>query len=649
MTVSIFLLGKVALSDRKLLIDVAGGCDADIQFHEGYENVFNDERGDFSRVGVRPSQGCISFFPCEQQSILRLFSSMPIGSGQEIPFFQRIDSESPPDFLKKVPVCGIFHCPLTKTSAWNMITAIIRDTTLAANNRELLNEIARDRTQKFHLVNIGTALSSHNNLDKLLSFILSESRDLVGADAGSIYIREKSTPGGSFIDKLRFKISQNDSVDVSQAAEFIIPMNHDTIAGYVASTGELLNIEDVYHLPASLPCRFGSEWDKKLSYRMKSMLTIPMKNMTGMVVGILQLMNKKKEKARRLSSPLEVESWVGLFSVSDEDLLCSIGSQAAVSIERAQLYREIESIFEGYLKSSVAAIDERDAITYGHSRRVMGYAMAFADAVNTVNEGPFKGIIFSDARKNQFRFAALLHDIGKIGVPEALLMKETRLSIGAMEALKARIDFILLSMQSLQGKESAWGSTDDLNADGLFLKKINTTGYLSDVDFQRLSAVREKYYFDLNGQKLPFLSNEEWESLSVRRGNLTSVERQKINSHAISTRRILSRVPWTADLQDIPEIACHHHERLDGSGYPDGLDSEKISFESKVLAVIDIYEALVAQDRPYKPKMAPEKAIAVLRDEVEAKHLDRDIVEFFIEEGIYKIFENNPAIDENEV
>jgi HD-GYP domain-containing protein (c-di-GMP phosphodiesterase class II) len=571
---------------------------------------------------------------------------MPLGLGREIPYFQKVDPACPAHTMREAPVFGLFHSPLTETSARNIVAAIVQHATLAANNRELMNEIARYRAQKMHLIKIGAALSSHHSLDTLLTLILKETRDLVDADAGSIYIRDKSAPGGPFVDRLRFKISQNDSVDVSSAVEFVIPMDSDTIAGHVASTGVILNLGDVYSLPAGLPCRYGREWDGKLNYRTKSMLTIPLKNASGEVVGVLQLMNKRKDKVRRIPSPSEVEGCVTPFTVSDEDFLSSIGSQAALSIERTQLYEEIESIFEGYLQSSVAAIDERDRITYGHSRRVMGYAMAFAEAVNADGEGRFPGVRFSDARKNQFRFAALLHDIGKIGVPEALLMKDTRLSKGEMAAMEARVHFILLAMESPAGGKPSWSRPEELRADWRFLQEINTKGYLSDEEFKRLSAVRGAWYFGVNGDKLPFVTDAEWESLSVRKGNLTSLERERINSHAVSTRRILSRVPWTKQLEKIPEIACHHHERVDGSGYPDGLSGDQISFESKVLAVIDIFEALVAQDRPYKPRMAPEKAIAVLRSEVAAGHLDPAIVDFFVDKGIYKIFEKEPVAHE---
>jgi HD-GYP domain-containing protein (c-di-GMP phosphodiesterase class II) len=575
---------------------------------------------------------------------------MPLGVGREIPFFQKIEGCEAPGFLKNLPMCGVFRVPLSAIDAWNIVNALIGRRMLTANNIELMSEIVRHRDEKQQLVTIGTALSSHNNLNALLSLMLAESRQLAGADAGIIYIREKSVPGGPFIDALRFKISQNDSVDVLQAAEFVIPMNKETIAGYVATTGEPLTIDDVYRLPASAPYKFGKEWDRKLGYRMKSMLTIPLKNMAGEVVGILQLMNKKKDRKARLSSVAEMEAQMTPFTVSDEDFMASIGSQAAVSIERVQLYGEIEAIFEGYLKSSVAAIDERDRITYGHSQRVMGYAMAFADAVNAARLGPFKDVSFSEERKNQFRFAALLHDIGKIGVPEALLMKETKLSKEAMTSLDARVELIKLSIATAApGGKPSWNSPEEIDADRAFLETINHAGFLSDGDYARLSSLRAKVYFNGSGVKKPFLSDGEWKSLSIRKGNLTDEERERINSHAVSTRRILSRIPWTKNLENIPDIACHHHERMDGSGYPDGLMGDRIGLESRALAVIDIFEALVAQDRPYKPKMPPDQAIAILRSEAKANHLDPDIVEFFVSSEIYKIFPGDQPSHEDRI
>ena len=638
----LIVLGEASDSSEQALVGAAQSLNLDIRIRR------IDELTEGKTAGKGVPLAFISFSPCEKQSIVAAFGAMPLGKGREIPFFQCVRGDEDPVFLSRLPITGVFQCPLTVMNAWNLVNAALNHRLSAGIGRELMSEIVTLRDHKQQLMTIGAALSSQNNIDKLLGLILAQSRTLACADAGSIYIREKSAPGGAFIDALRFKISQNDSVDVSTATEFVIPMNKDTIAGYVGSTGEVLTIDDVYHLPPSAPYKFGKDWDRKLKYRMKSMLTVPLKNLAGEVVGVLQLMNKKNSKSERLRSPEEVEAKTTSFSVSDEDFIAAVGSQAAVSIERVQLYGEIEAIFEGYLKSSVAAIDERDRITYGHSRRVMGYAMAFADAVNAAREGFFKDEVFSESRKNQFRFAALLHDIGKIGVPEALLMKQTRLSKDAMAALKARMDFIALQLETNRGgADLAWKNVADLNADFSFLESINATGFLSDADATRLSAMSQKRYVDMTGKKTSLLSEYEWESLSVRRGNLTDEERRRINSHASSTRRILSRIPWTKELEGIPDIACHHHERMDGSGYPDALTGDRISLESRILAVIDVYEALVAQDRPYKPKMPQDKAIAILRSEAQARHLDADIVEFFVQAGVHSIFSVDQSDNED--
>ena len=632
----IALLGNAADPDRMTLAAIAQTFGIEVREHSS----------------ASPSDGvpigCLSFLPSTKQSCIDLFAVMPLGTGYEIPFFQRIDAQQDPDYFQDLPIYGVFSSPLSAMTARNMVSIIVRQNALMAQNKGLVGEIIKYRKQKHQLIKIGTALSSQTSLDKLLSLILAESRDLVCADAGSIYIREKSSPGGAFIDAIRFKIAQNDSIDVSGAAEAVMPMDEKTIAGYVGCVGQPLTIDDVYHLPDTVPYTFGKDWDKKFGYRMKSMLTVPLKNLSGDVVGILQLMNKKREKSDRLSDATDIEAAVTSFSVSDEECVCSIASQAAVSIERVQLYGEIASIFEGYLQSSVAAIDERDKITSGHSKRVMAYAMAFVDAVNRASAGPFANVSFSDARKNQFRFAALLHDIGKIGVPETLLMKETRISREEMALLTMRGDYIKLSMASAKNPAPLpWSHARQIDDDLAFLEATNTAGHINDRDFARLTEIRSKYFFDLHGVKTPFLSDGQWEALSVRKGNLTAPERDRINSHASATRRILSQIPWTKDMERIPEIACHHHEKIDGSGYPDGLLGDQIGFEEKILAVVDIYEALVAQNRPYKPNMTPEKALGILQSEVKALRLDKDIVEFFISSGVYTLFSFDQTTDDD--
>jgi HD-GYP domain-containing protein (c-di-GMP phosphodiesterase class II) len=629
----VLILGDISPAEMQAFAAAAAASKVDIRHHPDASAIT------FEGEACLP-WGCVSFLPCQRDAILSLFGAMPLGFGREIPFYQKVDDDSIPPFCADLPIDGYFRSPLGELVVRNMLSAMTRHASIMQQNREVIGELMKYRKQKHQLIKIATSLSQHSGLSSLLASILAETRDIVAADAGSIYVREKAGPGGPFTDKIRFKISQNDSVDIGhKSEEFVIPMDTTTVAGFVAGTGQLLNIEDIFAL-GDVPYKTArKEYEKKFDYRVKSMLTVPLKNMAGEVAGVLQLMNKKSDPAARLLSADDVENTVVPFTLSDEDFIQSIASQAAVSIERVQLYQEIQSIFEGYLRSSIAAIDERDRVTYGHSRRVMGYTLAFTDAINRTGDGPFAQEHFDENRKNQFRFAALLHDIGKIGVPEALLTKESRLSKDAMAGIAMRAEFVRARMRwNPAAGPFSWQTEAELDADVEFVKKINGAGFLSDPDHARLAAIAEKRYGDTKGEVHAFLTGSELECLSVRKGNLTEKERERINSHAQATRRILSRIPWTRELERIPDIACHHHEKLDGTGYPDGLTGDKLSFESKALAVIDIYEALVAQDRPYKPKMPPEKAIEILRAEVRANHLDGAIVEFFVTNGIYKIF-----------
>jgi HD-GYP domain-containing protein (c-di-GMP phosphodiesterase class II) len=628
----IVILGEAPTEDRELIEASAR------KYHGAVELSTVDSAGDLD-TSAAPPVGYVSFVPCRHQQLLEVFSAMPIGAGQRVPFFQNVPQGPVPAFIHELPISSLFTSPLTEIAAENMFATIAAYEKFLGQNKDLINEVVRFRKQKHQLIKVSTALTSENDLDRLLELILAESRDVMLADAGSIYVRERAGPGKGFTNRLLFKVAQNDSVDIKGKIKQEIPIDIDenTIAGYVAFTGKTLNIKDVYRLDDRVPYRFGKDFDRRFNYRMKSMLTVPLKDTQGTIVGVLQLMNKKREKGPLAPGPEAVTSAVLPFSPSEEDFVVSIASLAAVSIERAQLYEDIQNIFEGFLDESIATIDERDRVTSGHSRRVMGYAIAFAEAADRECEGPFALVRFPEERKRQFKFAALLHDIGKIGVPEGLLTKESRLPAGALEAILSRLDSARKSM--LAGRDSApWDSLEHIDGDMEFLRKVNASGFLGDDELERLAGIRTKHCLDSYGRRKPILEDHEWHALSVRKGNLTDEERAIINSHTDATRRILSKIPWTRDLEGIPDIAAHHHEKLDGSGYPDGLREEQISLESKILAVVDIYEALTAQDRPYKPAMSPERAIGILRAEVEAGHLDRDIVDFFVDKELYTIF-----------
>lgn len=633
----IVIVGKIPNADRKLILAQAK--------ENGISVIFKKNAQELGNSITDIALGYISYLPCTPETIKDLFYNLPIGASEHFPLFQVINCKLYPKFLDDYPATAVFTTPLTSIFLRNIFNTILFHQKVSIQYKGIVDEVLKYRKQKYQLLKLSTALSRYNDLNTLLKMILSESCDIVRADAGSIYVRERLGPGKSFTDSLRFKVSLNYSKELLPMEEFTIKIDKDRIAGYVAYTGKILNIKDVYNLDDSVPYKYKKDFDARFNYRIKSMITVPLKNFRGDTVGILQLINKKKDIEKKLLSPDDVIHQVIDFSYSDEDFLNSIGALAAVSIERAQLHENIEQIFEGFLSSSIAAIDERDQVTSGHSRRVMGYAMAFVDAINNCPSGIFAQTQFSESEKRQFKFAALLHDIGKIGVPERILIKESRLSKGEYESLLYRFEIIRFQMLSGQFREElAWTSLDELESDKLFLKYINHSGFINDHDYQRLLALKEKYFINSYGEKVSLLTAEEWEALTIKRGNLTANERIIINSHANASFRILSKISWTPELEDIPKIASCHHEMLDGSGYPQGLKKEELPLESMILTVVDIFDAIVAQDRPYKPAMKPEKALEILRSEAQMGRLNTDVVEFFIEKEIYSIFLDQPEL-----
>jgi HD-GYP domain-containing protein (c-di-GMP phosphodiesterase class II) len=488
---------------------------------------------------------------------------------------------------------------------------------------------------------IGVALSAENNIERLLSLILKESRNLTNADSGSIFIREdqiSSDPAATGKDPihkatpyLSLKVAQNDSV-VFPFKEMRLPFDKRTIAGHVASSGQVLNLPDVYQLPKDSPFTYSTAFDEISGYRCKSMLVIPMKNRDGAVIGVIQLINKKAIAWSRLDSREKVEQGVVPFDAVDEEFLMSLASQAAVCVEKAKLYEEIEAMFDGLVDSFTIAIEKRDCPTYGHCQRVAKYALALADAVNSAPPEMFGGIQFGRDQLRELRFAGLLHDIGKISVPEAVLDKKNKLLDSEIEAMEYRFAYWKEKLKA-QGK-----SGDHLDPILARIKKINVPIGMSDDDAKFLEQVRQERFLDLDGLEKALLSDHEYENLAVRRGNLTAKERKVIEHHIVDTWEILKRIPWPKRLQWVPNIAGCHHEKVNGSGYPWGLKGTDIPLGGRIMAIVDIYEALTASDRPYKPAIPVDKALAILDDECARGNIDPQLYSLFKQRKIFQMF-----------
>src|SRR3989338_2230769 len=278
------------------------------------------------------------------------------------------------------------------------------------------------RTRELSSLNeIGMALSSEQDYDKLLDLILTKSREVTNCDAGSLYLLDEAKDAGN---RLMFKLVQNDTLTDLKFKEYALPLTRTSLAGYVALTGKFVNLEDAYNVPGDVDYTFNKAFDKKFNYRTKSMLVIPMKDHKNKTIGVLQLINRKKSKDIRLTSEAIVESEVIPFDEKTFGLVISLASQAAVSIENKKLYQNIQNLFEGFVKASVLAIEQRDPTTCGHSERVSSLTVGLAELVDRTSSGIYRDIHFTRDQLKEIRYAGLLNDFGKVGVRENVLIKE---------------------------------------------------------------------------------------------------------------------------------------------------------------------------------------------------------------------------------
>jgi len=514
--------------------------------------------------------------------------------------------------------------------------------------------LRRYRYELGELIDIARAMTTERDVDKLLSVILEKSRFVTGADAGSIYVVE----GDEKTRQMRFKLSQNDSVTYD-SREFVMPISTRSIAGSAVVGKKAINIADVYELPAGSPFGFDRSFDQKMGYRTKSMLTVPLISQRDEVIGVIQIINKKKVPERKLFSQEDVDELVVPFDERSEELLGMVAAQAGVSLENAVLYEEIQRLFEGFVKASVEAIESRDPTTSGHSRRVADLTVGLAKVVDGVSSGAYRDVAFSREDLRELEYASLLHDFGKIGVREKVLIKAKKLYDERLDLIRARFDFVARTVEAdvLRRKLAALersapraelealdreleSRTKELTEALDAVLSANEPTVLAAGDFAKIEAIAKETYFDLRGQMQRLLEEEEVVALSVKRGSLTPVEYDEITSHVTHTFRFLSRIPWGNALRRVPVIAGAHHERLNGTGYPNRLRAEEIPVQSKMMSISDIYDALTASDRPYKKAVPVERALDILEYGVKDQHLDGELVRIFREARVWEPSKN---------
>ena len=488
------------------------------------------------------------------------------------------------------------------------------------------------------LAEIGCALSSERDLNVLLSAIVNEARRLTSADGGTLFLLDESR------QTLRWAIVQNTSMSLNKGGAGASPLEGSAfnpiplyaedapilsnVAAYVAHRAEVVNISDVYSADDSWDFEGPRRFDTSTGYRTRSLLVVPLQHFEGGVIGVLQLINA--------INPESGETWA--FAPSFERLTVSLASQAAVALKNAELFAELELQFESFIRSIAMTIDEKSAYTAGHVRRVVDLTMRISRALDSTSDGLYADVRFSEDDYKAMRIAAWMHDIGKITTPEYIVDKATKLELitDRIELIRERFRRLeteaelralkrKLNGEPQSADEALPRALEKLRSDLAFIEVCNQgSEYMRDVDIERVHSIAAS----------GTLTAEEVTYLTIRRGTLTVAERDIIRDHARVSFKILSELPFSRHLVDVPEIAASHHEKLNGTGYPRGLSADQLPLKSRVLAVADIFEALTAADRPYKNPTPLSGVLRILGFMVRDGELDPDLVNFALRSGV---------------
>ena len=567
----------------------------------------------------------------------------------------------PPDMFPPELLSGYITPETPPATARVTLHGALRHAAALVAARRAARLEGRSASDVTELSRIGVALSTERDLLTLLELILTQARRLASADAGSLYLVERPDRGPA---SLRFKLAQNHTLPSLPFSEAVIRLDHTSLAGYTASTGEALVIPDVYFLPEDVPYRQNRSFDEKFRYRTKSMLVIPMSTHKDEVIGVLQLINCKRTPHARLFDADAVEAEVLPFDERSVDLVSALASQAAVAIENGRLYEDIERLFEGFVTAAVTAIESRDPTTSGHSSRVATFTCGLAEAIDRVDAGPYRAVRFSREQMKEIRYAGLLHDFGKVGVREQVLVKQKKLYPSDLAIVKHRFQFLLQRADLQYERERAeylFANGRDRyqemlqHLDGVrraeredllrFLDSIvraNEPTILPEGTFEELTEINERTFVDFDGVEKPLLSDEELRYLMINKGNLDQRERREIESHVSHTFRFLDQIPWTRDLKGVPEIAHGHHEKLNGRGYPRQVAGDAIPVQTRMMTISDIYDALTATDRPYKRAVPADRAIEILHEEAKDGALDAALLDAFVEARVFELVRQEP-------
>lgn len=503
------------------------------------------------------------------------------------------------------------------------------------------------------LAKIGVALSSIRNLDRLLEMILDEARAFTRADAGTLYLVDQEE------QTIKYTIVQTESMGIRMGGATgqpidwpPVPMtvdgkpNDSNVCAYVANSGKMVNIPDVYEVDG-FDFQGPRKFDKDRGYRTKSMMVFPMRNHEGEIIGVMQLINAlDPDTGERIT-----------FAPELEELSEALASQAAVALTNAELISNLENLFGSFVKVMATAIDEKSPVTAGHIKRVADMTMVMAKTINGQKEGPYADVTFDEDQLHELRTAAWMHDIGKVTTPVQIVEKGKKLQtiFDRVHFIGLRFLYFAKSVEADALKKkyemSRNGASDEeiekfdketeekikeIMDSREFVMSCNEPGeFMSDDKIERLQNIAKTTYVE-NGQTASIINEDELLNLSIRKGSITEPELKKMQDHAAISLKMLEQIPFTKKLKNIPLFAGAHHEYINGKGYPRGLRGDEIPLEARMLAILDITEALTASDRPYKKPMPVEQAHKILGFMVKDGELDGHLVDLLVKEKVYE-------------
>ena len=471
------------------------------------------------------------------------------------------------------------------------------------------------------ILEMGILLSSEQDLDCLLEYILQCIMELAHCDAGTLYLLD----GGA----LHFKIMRNDTLGTYSGGHGPapdlppVPLSRENVCALALIENRIIRVEDVKNCREydfSGPIRY----DAMTGYNTRSMLVAPMRNREGEQIGVIQLINAMDPEGRVCEFPEELALVVE-----------SAASQAAITIQNARYVEEIRELFRSFVRVMSSAVEERTPYNSSHTKNMAACGTRFLDYLNRRAAEAGKPLPFPPDRREELLMSVWLHDIGKLVTPLEVMNKAARLLpeqhkdfLHRMEIVRLRAEIDCLSGRIDAGErdsliERTWRAVELVDA-------ANTAGFLPDERLAELNALAELTYVGEDGGLHPWLAPEEHAMLSIRKGTLSSAEREVMEEHVSVTGKLLSQIHFSKELNHVPQWASAHHELLNGSGYPNHLSGDAIPYEVRIITILDVFDALVANDRPYKQGMPVERALSILQSMAEREgKLDPELTQLF--------------------